>query len=293
VSGRTLSALAALGVTALLAPAGGQSALQVSHRARALAPGEVVELIVSSPAPLDAVAAEAFDQRVIFVPGGQPGEWRGLLGLDLDTPAGRQTVAISTLAAGGAPGPDARHVLDVQPRTFPTRRLTVDDRYINPPARALQRIERESARNQALLSSVTPSRLWSAPFVAPVPGSPTSSFGRRNVLNGQPRSPHSGTDFRAPTGTPVRAPNAGRVALAEEQYFSGNTVLIDHGLGLFSFLAHLSETSVAEGQAVDRGQVVGKAGATGRVTGPHLHWTVRLNGARIDPLALLALLGDR
>lgn len=293
MSGRTRAAVTALGLTALLAPALGQSSLQVSHRARALAPGELVELVVTSPAPLDAVTAEALGQRVIFVRAGQPGEWRGLLGLDLDAPAGPQTVALSTLVAGGAPGSEARYVLDVQPKTFPTRRLTVDDSYVNPPARVLERIARESERNRTLLSSVTPSRLWSAPFVAPVPGAPTSSFGRRNVLNGQPRSPHAGTDFRAPAGTPVRAPNAGRVVLAEEQYFSGRTVLIDHGLGLFSFLAHLSETSVAEGQIVDRGQAIGKAGATGRVTGPHLHWTVRLNGARIDPLALLALLGDR
>ena len=126
-----------------------------------------------------------------------------------------------------------------------------------------------------------------------MPGAATSSFGRRSVLNGQARSPHSGTDFRAATGTPVRAPNGGRVVLAADQYFSGNTVILDHGQGLFSFLAHLSRITVRDGQIVARGEEVGLSGATGRVTGPHLHWTVRLDGARVDPLSVLALLGDK
>jgi murein DD-endopeptidase MepM/ murein hydrolase activator NlpD len=99
-------------------------------------------------------------------------------------------------------------------------------------------------------------------------------------------------DFLSPAGTPVKAPNTGRVILVRNLYYSGNTVIIDHGLGLFSFFAHLSETSATEGQTVTTGTVVGKVGATGRVTGPHLHWTVRVGGARVDPLSLLALLGE-
>jgi murein DD-endopeptidase MepM/ murein hydrolase activator NlpD len=111
------------------------------------------------------------------------------------------------------------------------------------------------------------------------------------VFNGEARSPHSGTDFLSPSGTPVKAPNAGRVVGARDLYFSGNSVIIDHGLGLFSFFAHLSRLEVAEGERVKTGQVIGLVGATGRVTGAHLHWTLRVGGARVDPLALLALLG--
>jgi murein DD-endopeptidase MepM/ murein hydrolase activator NlpD len=108
-------------------------------------------------------------------------------------------------------------------------------------------------------------------------------------LNGEVRSIHAGVDFRAAAGTPVRAPAGGRVALAADHYFAGTLVIIDHGLGLFSFLAHLSSLSVTEGQEVGRGEVIGLSGATGRVTGPHLHWSVRLPGARVDPLSVMAL----
>ena len=281
----------ALALGVCLAPvARGQDALEVTRRARAVAPGEIVELVVTSSSPLAAVTGEGFGQRVVFVEDGA-GRWRGLVGLDLNTPPGPGVMTISTLLAGGAPGPGAREVLDVQQKVFPTRHVTVDESYVNPPAAVLARIERESKRVQAILTGVTPSRHWTDPFAPPVPGQSISSFGRRSVFNGQPRSPHSGTDFRAASGTPVKAPNRGRVVLAEDHYFSGNVVIIDHGLGMYSFLAHLSKISVEEGQVVDRGAGVGLSGATGRVSGPHLHWTVRLNGARVDPLSVLEILG--
>jgi murein DD-endopeptidase MepM/ murein hydrolase activator NlpD len=126
--------------------------------------------------------------------------------------------------------------------------------------------------------------------VVPVPGVPGSNFGSRSIFNGEERAPHAGVDFRGATGTPVRAPAGGRVVLAEDLFFTGQTVVIDHGLGLYSLLAHLSRLDVAPGQAVAQGDTVGLLGATGRVTGPHLHWTVRLNGARVDPLRVVALL---
>jgi hypothetical protein len=248
-------------------------------------------IVSAGDSPLEAVTGEGFGQRILFVESGD-GSWRGLVGLDLETPAGPGTLTISTLAAGSEPGPAARYVLDVQPKMFPTRTISVDPGYVNPPAAVLARINRESSRVRELLAAVTPSRQWADPFVRPVPGTVTSGFGSRSVFNGQPRSPHSGVDLRATTGTPVAAPNAGRVVLAEEQYFSGNVVLIDHGVGMYSFLAHLSRIDVREGQRVEAGQRIGLAGATGRVSGPHLHWTVRLNQARVDPLGVLEILGE-
>jgi murein DD-endopeptidase MepM/ murein hydrolase activator NlpD len=125
-----------------------------------------------------------------------------------------------------------------------------------------------------------------------VPQPANSAFGTRSVFNGKPRNAHGGADFLSPGGTPVHAPNAGRVVVARNLYFAGNSVVIDHGAGLFSQLAHLSEMDVAEGDRVEAGQVVGRVGATGRVTGPHLHWAVRAAGARVDPLSLLAVLGS-
>jgi murein DD-endopeptidase MepM/ murein hydrolase activator NlpD len=124
-----------------------------------------------------------------------------------------------------------------------------------------------------------------------VPQPANSAFGTRSVFNGEPRSPHAGTDFLSPAGTRIKAPNAGRVMIARELFFSGNTVVIDHGLGLFSLLAHLSRIDVHEGDLVERGALVGLVGATGRVTGPHLHWAVRAGDARVSALSLLALAG--
>ena len=125
-----------------------------------------------------------------------------------------------------------------------------------------------------------------------MPQEANSAFGTRSIFNGQARSPHGGADFPSPAKTPVHSPNRGRVVLAKDLYYTGGTVVVDHGLGLVSLFAHLSRIDVSEGDLVAHGQVVGLVGATGRVTGAHLHWTLRLGGARVDPLSLLAVLGN-
>ena len=117
----------------------------------------------------------------------------------------------------------------------------------------------------------------------------SGSFGKRRIFNNQPRSPHSGEDFSAPTGTPVLATARGRVALAKDLFFLGKTVILDHGFGVYSFYGHLSSLGVEPGTNVQSGTAIGKVGATGRVTGPHLHWGVRLGNARVNPMELLAL----
>jgi murein DD-endopeptidase MepM/ murein hydrolase activator NlpD len=156
----------------------------------------------------------------------------------------------------------------------------------------VQRIISEAAELARVWEQSAQSRLWSGAFVRPVPGSATGIFGSRSIFNGQARQPHGGTDFLSPTGTPIQAPNGGRVVLARELYFTGNTVVIDHGLGMFSLLAHLSVIDVQTGDSVTAAQIVGQVGATGRVTGPHLHWGVRIGEARVDPLAVLAILRE-
>jgi murein DD-endopeptidase MepM/ murein hydrolase activator NlpD len=164
---------------------------------------------------------------------------------------------------------------------------------VEPPADQIQRILDEAAALERLWTASAAERLWTAPFVRPVPGAANSAFGSRSVYNGEPRSPHGGADFRSSAGTPIHAPAAGRVVLARNLYFTGNTVVIDHGLELFSLVAHLSTMGVAEQTTVTAGEVIGKVGATGRVTGPHLHWAVRIGAARVDPLAILTILGGR
>src|SRR5262249_10575325 len=157
---------------------------------------------------------------------------------------------------------------------FRVRRLRVDPAFVSPPAGAEEQIRRDAEELESFWSATTPARLWSGRFERPVEGAAVSRFGTRSVFNGEPRGPHTGDDFVAATGTPVHVPNAGVVVLAREMYFSGNTVVIDHGLGVYSLLAHLSSFAVAKGDTVQAGQVVGRSGATGRVTGPHLHWAV-------------------
>jgi murein DD-endopeptidase MepM/ murein hydrolase activator NlpD len=164
----------------------------------------------------------------------------------------------------------------------------VAPKYVDPPADEVARIQNEAATLNAIYENTARPREWPRAFRPPVRVAANSAFGTRSVFNGEERSPHSGADFPARAGTAVAAPGAGVVALAASLYFTGNTVVIDHGLGVVSVLAHLSAMSVSAGDRVDAGQLVGRVGATGRVTGAHLHWSVRLNGARVDPLSLIA-----
>jgi murein DD-endopeptidase MepM/ murein hydrolase activator NlpD len=153
-----------------------------------------------------------------------------------------------------------------------------------------RRANREARELDVIYKTLTPEILWTKPFVTPVAGQTEgSNFGHRRVFNGQARAPHSGADLKASTGTPVRATNSGRVVLAKNLFFSGNTVVLDHGLGIYTVYAHLSRIDVKLSQTVKDAQVLGLAGATGRVTGPHLHWGARIQGARVDPFSLLSI----
>jgi murein DD-endopeptidase MepM/ murein hydrolase activator NlpD len=280
---RTLVVAAALG--ALIAEAA-PARISVTSAARRVQPGEVVVLTVRATAPVEALKARAFNRdltpfRV------DASRWRVLVGIDLAVKPGKHEVTIAT----GSDDAPVKFPLVVTRRAFGVRKLTVDPAFVTPPREAAERIEREAAELERIWAASSESRLWDGRFVRPVPHAANSAFGTRSVFNGEPRSQHSGADFRSPAGAPIKAPNAGRVVLASSRYFSGDTVVIDHGLGLFSLFAHLSVVSVKKGDAVKAGDVVGEVGSSGRVTGPHLHWAVRINGARVDPLSLLAVLG--
>jgi murein DD-endopeptidase MepM/ murein hydrolase activator NlpD len=206
-----------------------------------------------------------------------------LVGVDLDRPPGRYPIEIEA-----HDGKRLRAALEVVPRQFPEERLTVPKAYVEPDRATLARIEREQRLLAGLWDKTAAEPYWRGTFLPPADGSPGSAFGLRRFFNGEPRSPHAGIDFRAPKGAPVRASNRGRVVLARELFFTGNTVVIDHGCGLFTLYVHLSEFGVHRRESVDRGQEIGKVGMTGRATGPHLHFAVRLGDARIDPEALLS-----
>lgn len=266
-----------------------QTPIAVESKARSLQPGELVLYSITVPPGGTNVTVAAFERTVRAVR--REGDtWVALVGIDLTTKPGTfPTTVTATLPAGKA---STTQSLTVVPKQFPTRRLTVNPAMVNPPPAALDRIKRDTERINSVYRLPALEALWSGPFARPVIDTANSRFGSRSVFNNTRSSPHTGADFSSPAGTPIKAPNRGRVRLAEDLYFSGNTVILDHGLGLFSLFAHLSAFKVQEGDTVTTGDIVGLVGATGRVTGPHLHWAVRATGARIDPLSLLAVLGE-
>src|SRR5712691_4261180 len=246
--------------------------IAIAANARSIQPGELVVLTMTVPEGAEALRLHAFS-REIAVYRVDAATWRALVGIDLGVRAG--TYSASVQARSGTRQLQGTYSLKVLPRRFPVRVLKVDPAFVNPPPELGERIALEAKDLEQLWRHSSPERLWRGPFAPPVPNTLASNFGARSVFNGEARSPHSGADFPSPIGAPVVAPNAGRVVLAGDLYFSGNTVVLDHGLGLFSLLAHLSVINVHEGDSVSTGQEIGKSGATGRVTGPHLHWAVR------------------
>lgn len=262
------------------------TSLDVSLGSRAMQPGELVVVTITTPGPSSDVTVRAFSHHA---PTFQVDRltWSALVGIDLDTPVGHYPVMADATIDGNRL--ETISGIDVKAKAFVTRQLSVDNAFVNPPASESKRIAQEAARLDALWKTETPKRQWDV-FARPVAEEANSAFGSRSVYNGQARTPHTGADFLSPAGTPVHAPGAGTVVIAGPLYFTGNTVVIDHGLGMYSMLAHFSAIAVHEGDLVTAGQVVGRVGATGRVTGPHLHWAVRLNGARVDPLSVLAML---
>jgi murein DD-endopeptidase MepM/ murein hydrolase activator NlpD len=266
--------------------------LTFTHTERSLQPGEAVFFEIRSARPLKGLTVKAFDREFRAFTDDSGRNWKGLIGIDLETRPGRYHVRLNGIDTGGA-AVAAMETLVVRDKKFPTRELTVDAKFVTPPAAVQARIQKESATVTAIFASISQERLWRGRFIVPVPGKVISAFGKRSVYNGKPRSPHTGTDFRGATGTPIKAPNTGRVVLAANLYYSGNTVILDHGMGLYSYMGHMVSFSVRKGDLVQRGDLIGKVGATGRVTGPHLHWTVRLAGSRIDPLSLIDVLRNR
>ena len=257
--------------------------------AEAAGPGDVVRLDIACTCEATGTSATVFGRPIHFARVGD--RWQGLIGIDLDVKPGTYPIEVAVTPTGSSAIASAQR-LTVIDRRYPVRRLRVAPNFVDPPASEITRIQQDAAALQAIFDAAGTPRQWQGAFQAPVSNPPNSSFGARSIYNGQPRSPHSGTDFSAKAGTRVTAPASGQVVLARPLYFTGNTVVLDHGLGLYSLLAHLQEIGVKEGDHLTRGGVVGLVGGTGRVTAPHLHWSVRLNNARVDPLSLLAVTKD-
>ena len=210
-------------------------------------------------------------------------EWIALFGIPLDQDVEGQLVAMVTL-----PGYDTEEiVVEVQANSYREQRLNVDRKYVEPDPEQLERIFAERKIIDAALTNVEQIALSDVSLQAPVAGPRSSSFGLRRFFNDEPRSPHKGMDIAASSGTPIVAPMAGTISATGDFFFNGNTVIIDHGQGFVSLYCHLSEIDSEEGQVVPAGTPIGKVGATGRVTGAHLHFATYLNGIAVDPALLL------
>jgi murein DD-endopeptidase MepM/ murein hydrolase activator NlpD len=265
----------------------GEVALQLTRTPGVLRTGDAVLVSIESSTSVTMLEGDAFGRPVAFWQAGER-QWYGLIGIDVGASAGAYELHVRASSESGRV--DARMPLVVERRSVETRRIRVAERFANPPQAEVPRILREAERLANVLGHSLPTRFWSGGFAPPVPGASTSSFGRVTVLNGVRGGPHRGVDFQAAEGTPVLAPNAGVVVLAGDLYFTGNTVIVDHGAGLLSLVAHLSRIDVEEGRYVAAGEQLGQSGSTGRVTGPHLHWAMRLGGANVDPLSLISAL---
>lgn len=270
----------ALVMLILAAPAWAAS-LQVEPKSLALGQPALVRLCL--PGNPKVVRAE-LNGRETALALGKDGCWYGAVAPDLQDKTGRTVVRVK---ADGKQVAAARIKLFRRDRG--ARKLTVDPKYLKLSPEALERYKKDREQMQKVFGSFTPAGQWHTAFMLPLDSKVVSLFGRRSFVNGKERSPHGGIDLRGNTGTPVPAAADGTVALVIDAYFSGNTVLIDHGQGVVTRYLHLSQALVKTGQKVKKGEIIGKVGATGRVTGPHLDFGVKLAGARVDPQDWVAL----
>ena len=252
--------------------------------------GSLLEAEVRGTAPLADLTAEWTGHQLPLWPDAtHKNVQHTLLGVDLEQAPGKHDLKFTAQFAGGEPYACSVNV-SVKAGKFAIEKLAVAKKFVEPNPEEVARANEERQHLREIFATVTPERLWRGAFRAPLDGARNAkNFGRRRVLNGEPGSPHSGVDFPAAAGSPIHAAQRGRVVLAEELFFSGNTVVIDHGLGVYTFYGHMESLAVAVGDAVEKGALLGKVGATGRVTGPHLHWGLTVNQARVNPLGILLL----
>jgi len=268
---------AALAASLAFAPAPAGAATELLPRTAAV-PGGVVTIPVEASADARPVATLDGARTLVLR---SNGKWLAVVGIPLTAKPGRHELVV------GHGGRTERLAFEVAAKTYDVQRLKVAPSQVDLSKRDLERVEKEKLRIRKALTGFTDRAPATLRLVQPVPGERSSSYGLRRFFNDQPRSPHTGMDIAAPTGTPILAAAAGSVTEVGDFFFNGNTVLLDHGSGLVTMYCHLSRTDVEAGQAVDAGETIGAVGATGRVTGAHLHFGVTLNGTMVDPALFL------
>jgi murein DD-endopeptidase MepM/ murein hydrolase activator NlpD len=250
--------------------------------------GNVCLIRALGPTPLKSIHGEFQRKRFPMAFGEPIGTYEGLIGIDLSTRPAKYKIKVV------ATDEESRIYsctlsLKVERVDFGVQKLSLPSSMVDLDAKTLERVNREERQLEAVFQGFRDERLWRGAFILPVEGELSTTFGLNRIINGQRRGPHTGIDLRAEEGAPVLACNSGVIVLLDELFFSGKSLILDHGWGLYSMYFHLSEVLVKEGDRVSTGTLLGRVGSTGRSTGPHLHWGIRMNGARVDPLSLLQL----
>ena len=284
-------------VALCLAAIAGPAASTQENNAPAVMPGPAIGLHYRSLQPGETILVSLDDKRgirrAVFRFHGRSYALDeaapfALIGLDLDMKPGTYPMEITITRTDR--GPDAvRKDVIIEAKEFPKTKLWVKEAYAVPPKELEERIAREAELLTSVFSMSTKKWLGDGDFIVPHEGKAFPNFGQRRIYNNRPRSTHTGVDIAAPLGDPVRATNAGKIVLASDLYLGGKTVIIDHGQGIFSSYGHMSKLLVKRGGTVHKGEIIGLSGSTGRSTGPHLHWGMRIYDARIDPFSLLGL----
>ena len=268
-----------LAVFAFMTAAGAAQRGYIARTLHQAVPGGVAVVSLGTAVTAPRVA---YQGSPVMVVNDSDGEWIAVVGIDLRAKPGRHMVQVHDAAGLRDIAFEVRH------KEYASQHIKLrNQKHVTPDPEQLKRYEREHAEQMAAYAnfrSVGPSNVL---LEAPVKGRTSSPFGLRRFFNGQERNAHSGLDFAVPRGTPVRVPAEGVVTIVGDYFFNGRTVFVDHGQGFITMYCHLDSIQVEKGQAVKRGDVLGKVGATGRATGPHLHWNVSLNGNRVDPALFL------
>ena len=269
----------------LVVPSSGENVVKVSWFPQELRQGEVLFVTVKPETQVTSVAGD-LDGTPLYFYERAGGGFAGIVGVDLAAEPGQRDLKVEIKDLEER---SFERVFQVQVNAgeFEVQKLTVAPEMVDFTEETYQRYLAERKELKRVFNQVRPVRVWRHAFVQPVEGPITSAFGLRRVFNDKARAPHSGVDIGAAEGTAVGACNDGIVVFAQELYLEGNTVIIDHGFGLYSIYMHLSKIQASEGDTVHVGEVIGLVGATGRVTGPHLHWGIKLLGAKVDPFSLV------
>ena len=273
---------------ALRSPAETSPAWKVSLEPLRPVNGSPVLLRVVPPMQLTSLQGDWLDHKFVFRSSPRCHCWYAIAGAALSTKPGKYTLHLQGDNATSR-SVAFNYEVTVGAGRYPSTAIKVAPEYVQPPKEVEARIEQEQALKKQVFSETAPEPAWIGGFQAPADTQVSGVFGSARVLNGVKRYHHTGLDFHAAIGTPIHATNRGKVVLARNLYFEGNCVAVDHGNGLVTLYLHLSEFKVKEGESVEKGQLLGLSGGTGRATGPHLHFAVRWQGIYLDPATLLKL----